>query len=149
MRARGIYQWNEHYPGLEQFERDFESGELYVKEENGETIGAVALSLEKDAVYKDVKWLTPDGKNLYVHRLCVHPEQQGRGIARELMDFAESHARDTGCLSARLDTFSRNPRNIRFYENRGYQRLEDVYFPKQSEHPFHCFELVLQSPTFG
>ncbi|MGM0391936.1 MAG: GNAT family N-acetyltransferase, partial [Bacteroidota bacterium] len=30
-----------------------------------------------------------------------------------------------------------------FYESRGYQKLGDIYFPKQSEHPFHCYELIL------
>jgi len=59
------------------------------------------------------------------------------------MNFAEKYARDNNFTSVRLDTFSQNKRNQKFYETRGYQRLGDIYFPKQSKHPFHCYELKL------
>ena len=59
------------------------------------------------------------------------------------MNFAENHARKHNFESVRLDTFSKNKRNQKFYESRGYKRLGDIYFPKQSEAPFHCYELVL------
>jgi ribosomal protein S18 acetylase RimI-like enzyme len=97
----------------------------------------------KDALYDIIDWQTPDGNNLYIHRLAVHPEFQGRGIARQLMDYAEAYAQKEKCTAVRLDTFSKNPRNHRFYKARGYQQLGDVYFPKQSEAPFHCFEKIL------
>jgi len=28
-------------------------------------------------------------------------------------------------------------------ELRGYKKLEDIYFPKQSVYPFHCYERIL------
>ena len=96
-----------------------------------------------DEEYKEVAWLSPNSKNLYVHRLAVHPEHQGKGYAQQLMDFAENYARVNGFTSIRLDTFSRNKRNQRFYEARGYKKLEDIYFPEQSTYPFHCYELVV------
>jgi len=147
MRERGIQQWNEHYPPRAQFEEDHRNGILYVLDQNDYPIGSISLSMEKDEVYRDIKWLGAEALHLYPHRLCVEPDYQGRGFARMLMDFAEQFARDQGCASIRLDTFSQNPRNIAFYEKRGYTRLGDVYFPKQSEHPFHCFELLIASAT--
>jgi len=33
--------------------------------------------------------------------------------------------------------------NQKFYELRGYKKLGSIYFPKQSEHPFYCYEFVL------
>jgi ribosomal protein S18 acetylase RimI-like enzyme len=74
--------------------------------------------------------------------LAIKPSEQGKGYAQQLMDFAENHAKDQGFESVRLDTFSQNKRNQLFYEKRGYRRLEDIFYPKQSEHPFHCYELV-------
>jgi len=59
------------------------------------------------------------------------------------MHWAETYAKDKGYQSVRLDTFSQNKRNQKFYETRGYQKLGDIFFPKQSEHPFHCYELLL------
>lgn len=101
------------------------------------------ISEKIDDEYLAVKWLTESNRNLYIHRLAVNPENWGQGIARNLMDFAEDLARKGNFLSVRLDTFSQNLRNQKFYEARGYQRLEDIYFPKQSEYPFHCYELKL------
>jgi len=143
MQENGIFQWNEHYPSDAAFKKDVEREELYAVEENGKILGAIVISTFMDEEYVPIKWLTPNGKSTYIHRLCVHPEQQGKGLAQQLMDYAEGYSRDNGFLSVRLDTFSQNQRNQRFYEQRGYQKLGDIFFPKQSEHPFHCYELVL------
>jgi ribosomal protein S18 acetylase RimI-like enzyme len=60
-----------------------------------------------------------------------------------LISFAETYAISNEFNSIRLDTFSKNLRNQKFYELRGYKRLEEIKFPNQSEHPFYCYELVL------
>lgn len=146
LQEQGIYQWNARYPSGEAFRGDVERGELWVLEEGNELIGTIVLSALMDSEYQDVQWLTPSGNNRYVHRLAVHPRLQGRGYARQLMDFAEGKATGEGAISIRLDTFSQNLRNQRFYEARGYQRLGSVYFPHQSPHPFYCYELPLSSP---
>jgi ribosomal protein S18 acetylase RimI-like enzyme len=116
--------------------------ELYVLEKEGEVRGAVVISTQMDDFYRVINWLTPSSKNGYLHRLCVHPESQGKGYARKLLDFAEDQLKKQGCLSVRLDTFSKNHRNQRLYEARGYKKLGDVYFSNKSEYPFHCYELV-------
>lgn len=143
MISNNIHQWNALYPSREAFENDIERGELYVMESQEELLGCITISSFKDAEYDDIDWLTDDGKNFYIHRLAVHPRYQGQGLARSLMDFAEALAQSEQVVSIRLDTFSQNKRNQQFYEARGYQRLGDIFFPKQSTFPFHCYELVL------
>nr|WP_316931595.1 hypothetical protein [Flavimarina sp. Hel_I_48] len=59
------------------------------------------------------------------------------------MFFAENLAKEGNFQSVRLDTFSQNERNQKFYEKRGYQKLGAIYFLKQSKHPFYCYELPL------
>ena len=34
----------------------------------------------------------------------------------------------------------KNIKNQKFYEIRGFKRLGNIYFPKQSEFPFYCYE---------
>ena len=143
MIAKGIYQWNEHYPNVSAFENDVERNELYVLELNGEVKGTIVISTLMDKEYIPIEWLTRSENNIYIHRLAIHPNLQGKGYAQQLMEFAEQHAIDNNYSSIRLDTFSQNKRNQKFYELRGYKRLGDIYFPKQSEFPFHCYELVL------
>ncbi|WP_299519697.1 GNAT family N-acetyltransferase [Winogradskyella sp.] len=143
MIAKGIYQWNEHYPNALAFENDVNRNELYVLDINGQVKGTIVMSTFMDEDYFPVEWLTKSENNIYIHRLAIHPELQGQGYAQQLMDFAEQFAIDNNYSSIRLDTFSQNKRNQKFYELRGYKRLGDIYFPKQSEYPFHCYELVL------
>ncbi len=143
MIGNNIYQWNEDYPSKEAFLKDIERGELFVLEHNSLIQGCITISSLMDEEYAPVQWLTPNDNNLYIHRLAVLPELQGKGKARLLMDKAESKGRVEGYVSIRLDTFSKNERNQRFYEARGYEKLGPVYFPKQSIHPFYCYELVL------
>nr|WP_299345746.1 GNAT family N-acetyltransferase [Allomuricauda sp.] len=143
MKNNGIFQWNEHYPSKEAFIHDAERNELYVKTLEGKPIGAIVISTHMDEEYIPIHWLTSNGNSTYIHRVCVHPDYQGKGFAQEMMDFAEDFTKKNGFNSVRLDTFSQNKRNQQFYEQRGYQKLGDIFFPKQSTHPFHCYELVL------
>ncbi len=144
MISNGIYQWNDHYPSKEIFRKDIEEQVLYVWDDKNQIKGCIMFSPEKDKVYNSAKWLTADHKNLYIHRLAVHPKFQKKGIGNKLMDFAESIAKKLNFISIRLDTFSQNKSNNKFYESRGYEKLGDIFFRKQSEFPFHCYEKLVK-----
>lgn len=141
--SKNIFQWSEKYPSRNIFKDDVERNVLYVFKDKSYIIGCVALCSNKDLEYKDVKWLTEDNKNLYVHRLAVDPKFQKKGVGKSLMDFAENYAKTKGFKSIRLDTFSQNKRNNKFYKSRNYVQLDDVLFPTQSEFPFHCYEKII------
>ena len=143
MIGNGIFQWNEHYPDKASFINDIGNEELFVYCVSEKLVACISLCYKMDEIYKPVHWKTINKNNLYVHRLAVHPDFQKKGIGTSLMDFAENYARLNKCVSVRLDTFSKNKRNLKFYESRGYQKLNGIYFPKQSEFPFYCYELIL------
>lgn len=143
MRSQGIFQWTDKYPSKNSFLNDLKREELYVLEEKNQIIGCIVISTFMDEVYRPVKWLTKNTSHIYIHRIAIHPENQGKGNAQKLMNYAEDYAREKAFVSVRLDTFSQNPRNMRFYETRGYERLETIQFPEQSEFPFYCYEKVL------
>jgi ribosomal protein S18 acetylase RimI-like enzyme len=140
---QGIFQWNEEYPKREDLLEDLELQELWKLENENSIIGLIVLTENEDAEYQDVKWLTKNHKNLYIHRLAIHPDFQGKGYAQKLMDFAEKYALDNSYNSIRLDTFSQNKRNQQFYEQRNYIKLESIYFPNQSAFPFYCYEKII------
>ena len=143
MIANGIFQWNAHYPDVAVLTKDVTDETVYVYLEEERIIGCVMFSMTMDDFYEEIPWLTPNTKQLYVHRLAVNPDHQGKGIARRLMDFGEKMASDLQCLSVRLDTFSQNPRNNRFYRARNYQQVGEVFFEQKSPHPFYCYEKIL------
>jgi len=143
LQQQNIFQWNEHYPSLEKLKKDIEKQELYVFEEENMIIAIIVLTPNMDEVYRNIDWLSKTDNNLYVHRLATHPEFWGKGYARKIMDFAEEFAKNKNFTSIRLDTFSKNIRNQKFYEARGYTKLGEVYFPHKNEYPFHCYEKLL------
>ena len=143
MIDQGIFQWNEHYPSKAVFENDLSRKELYTLKKGDEIQGVIVLTPIEDEEYKDIVWSGDKGKKLFIHRLAVHPKWQGKGCAQKLMEFAENFAKQEGYSWIRLDTFSQNKRNVRFYEKRGFTRLGSIYFPKQSIHAFYCYDLPL------
>ncbi|PDH47618.1 MAG: GNAT family N-acetyltransferase [Bacteroidetes bacterium MED-G13] len=142
MDSRKVFQWNQHYPDQQSFVNDINKNELYVYCIKGKVVGCVSICSYMDKVYSKVTWKTSGENSIYIHRLAVDPKHQQQGIGGKLMDFAENKSKLDGIESIRLDTFSQNKVNQNFYEQRGYVKLDDIYFPLQSGHPFHCYELL-------
>jgi len=143
MISKNIFQWNEHYPNIETFEKDVDNQTLYVIESDLVVIGCIVISDHMDDFYSKVKWITPNDKNVYLHRLAVHPDFQGKGHAKQLMNFSFDFAQKNNFISIRLDTFSGNPFNNIFYPKFGFKKLGKIYFRKQSDKPFYCFEKII------
>jgi GNAT superfamily N-acetyltransferase len=144
LRQAGIFQWDELYPNPELIEADIRYGSLYLAQESENCLGAVSLNEHQEAAYQQVNWHGSQPV-LVVHRLCVAPAYQGKGIAGRLMDFAEDLARRRGYASLRLDAYSGNPKAVRLYEGRDYRKAGQVYFPRRIL-PFFCFEKILTEP---
>lgn len=138
MRREGIQQWDEFYPTEALVAEDARNGTLFVAEDGGACVAAVCLDGNEPPEYAGVEW-SGGGPVLVVHRLCVDPSRQGRGVGGQLLDFAEELARSGGRRWVRLDAYSGNPRLIGMYERRGYRRAGRIHFPRR-ELPFYCFE---------
>ncbi|MGC6507342.1 MAG: GNAT family N-acetyltransferase [Myxococcota bacterium] len=154
MRANGIDQWDEHYPDRAVILNDLHTQTLFAYRKGTEILGIVVLNEAQDDEYADIGWSTNEtDRNIVIHRLAVRPDQQGKGIGRKLMDFAEQWAKDNHYDAIRLDTFSQNQRNQRFYANRGYTNLGPVFLKYKKNHPYYCYELLLakldDSSLFG
>ena len=134
----GIRQWDDTYPTRAVVESDIAKGTLYVLEEAGVTLACITLDPIQDPAYARLAWTMPEPA-LVVHRLCVDPTARGRGLAGELMSFAEKFAREHGYRSIRLDAFSANPHALALYRGRGYSDVGEVFFPRR-DLPFRCFE---------
>ncbi|MDX2361959.1 MAG: GNAT family N-acetyltransferase [Crocinitomicaceae bacterium] len=145
MRENGIDQWDENYPDRLSITNDLTGKTLFTYREGKVILGIVVLNEHQDEEYAEINWSTSESdRNIVVHRLAVHPDHQGKGIARKIMDFAEQFAREEEYDAIRLDTFSQNPRNQRFYTNRGYTDLGAVYLKYKKDHPYYCYELLIK-----
>lgn len=142
LRHRGIYQWDDIYPNLDMVVKDVSDHTLFVALRGNDCLGAVCLSEEQEDAYLELSWVGR-APVLVVHRLCVAPTQQGRGIASRIMDFAEGFAEKKGYTSVRLDVYTGNKMAITLYEKRGYMMAGQVFFPRR-ELPFYCMEKLLE-----
>lgn len=140
MRAAGIEQWDEVYPDAGVIERDIRAGTLAVMVEEGRVIACITVDRNMDPLWKDLDWDTAGDPAAVVHRLMVHPSQQGRGLAKQFMLHAETVARGMGCRSIRLDSFLQNPAAMALYPRLGYRRTGTATMRKG---PFAGFEKLL------
>ena len=112
MRSNGIDQWDEDYPDIDTLRRDIIDQNLFVMKKDDQVVGVIVLNENQDPEYDEMNWSTEGNSFLVVHRLAISPRFQGQGLARKMMDFAESYAMKNGYKAIRLDTFSQNLRKI-------------------------------------
>lgn len=130
MNLQGIPQWDEIYPDRDILSHDIIVGQLFVGRIQGKIVCAYVLNNDCDGEYHLGDWKYPMEYARIVHRLCVHPNYQRRGIARSTMLYIEQQARKLGARSIRLDAFTLNPHALRLYENLGYNRTGMVTWRK-------------------
>lgn len=121
LRAAGIDQWDEEYPSAERLAADLAAGSVFLLREAGECVGSIAIDESLDPLWSGLDW-SPAERPAAVHRLMIHPLQQGRGLAKKLILFAEAVARERGCDAIRLDAFSANPPSLALYDRLGFRR---------------------------
>ena len=144
MIYKGIFQWNDNYPARETFLKDIEDENLYVIFKKDKIIGCVSFCNKMDEFYEKVEWISDSKNNVYVHRLAITPIEQGNGYSKILMNYIEKESKIRNVDSIRLDTFSVNEKNNKLYEGLGYKKLGQIYFRKQSDYPFNCYEKLLR-----
>ena len=143
LRERGIFQWDDVYPTREDVEADIGAGRLYALTTGEHPQAIVTMDSIQEPEYATLSWMSPEPA-LVVHRLCVDPSAQGRGLGGQLMDYVEKHASRHRFASIRLDAYSGNPQALSLYRRRGYREVGQVLFPRRTL-PFCCFELNVGS----
>lgn len=139
MKVKGIDQWDDIYPDIEVISEDISEGNLYGYYEDG-IKGIIVLNEYQDEEYGVVAWELDDERPLLIHRLCIDPNYQGRGLAKAMIKFAENYAYKHNYKSIRLDSFTLNQKACSLYRGLGYKAVGTVYFRKGA---FYCFEKIL------
>ena len=134
MNQEGIPQWDDVYPNPAILDDDLANGELFVTElDDGTVAAAVVLNNvcndDCRADYEAAAWQGPSPYVL-VHRLCVSPHVQNKGVGRTTMLAVEAWARTNGYVAIRLDAFSHNPYALRMYDRLGYQKRGEATWRK-------------------
>jgi len=122
MEQQGIYQWDEIYPTRKDFLEDINKNTLYVAVEDSRIAAIYVINQECNEEYNECQWNNPDESACIIHRLCVLPDFQNKGIGSKVLTHIEEQIKNMGFSSVRLDVFSENPYAIRLYEKNGYEK---------------------------
>ncbi len=130
MKENGIEQWDELYPNKEVLEEDIQKEQMTLLVDENKIAAIYVLSEDCDEGYNDGKWKYPDSKFCVIHRLCVNPEYQNKGIAKKCVLNIENECRKNGYKTIRLDSFVENPFAAKLYEKLGYECVGKTKFRK-------------------
>jgi len=123
MNKNGIFQWDSVYPNKKLIETDIKKGQMYVGRSGNELVSAYVINVDCDVEYKNGNWKYPDAPYKIVHRLCVNPVFQNKGIAGQTMLHIQDTLKQQGIGVIRLDAFTKNPYALRLYEKLGYEKV--------------------------
>ena len=75
--------------------------------------------------------MMPEEDHLFLENVAVHPDEQGRGLGRRLLEFADAHARALGLHAVELYTNEARTENLACYPRLGFvevdRRTEDGF----------------------
>ena len=123
MNSKGIYQWDSIYPTRNTLEEDIKKKQLYIGIYEGTVVSTYVLNQEYDEQYANGAWKYPNSTYYVVHRLCVNPLFQNKGIGTLTMLHIENEVKKMGVDTIRLDAFTLNPYAVKMYEKLGYSKV--------------------------
>ena len=111
------------HPTEEGIRAYIDEGSMYVYQEGGEIIAAVALTMYQGEDYHAIQWSrqVADDEVAVIHILAVSPDRQGTGIGSEMIRDAIRLAQSRGMKAIRLDALASNTPAHKLYERLGFE----------------------------
>ena len=128
MNEQGIFQWDELYPDKTILREDIAKEQLRVGAVEGQIAVIYVLNQECDEAYQTGRWMHEKEPFYVIHRLCVNPAFQNRGVAGSTMLHVEQELLAMGITAIRLDVFSRNPYALKLYDSLGYTKVGEAHW---------------------
>jgi len=95
--------------------RSYPNYRIFVAKAEGKIIGTFALLIMDNLAHMGA----PSG---IVEDVVVHPDWQGKGIGKQMMQFAMNRCREMGCYKLALSSNLKREAAHRFYESLGFQK---------------------------
>jgi len=84
---------------------------IFVYEAGGRPVGYITTRIDAGS---KIGWIP---------NIAIHPEHQGKGIGKALMQAALDYLRQSGMLYARIETLEHNKRGRTFYPSVGFKEI--------------------------
>ena len=146
MAQYGRWVYGQH-PTDEGIKAYVDAGNMYYAGENGRITAAAAITWSQGEEYHPVRWQVDaaDDEVSVVHILCVAPDRQKSGYAKEVMGELIALSKEKGKKAVRLDALSCNLPAHRLYERIGFRRcgVQNWYAENTGRIDFFLYEFVL------
>jgi len=109
-------QWNEDSIKWNSLSKDYQINNFYIDYHNGVPAACIAITDLDSKYWSEI----PQGESLYIHKLAVKREFAGKGISKELINFAKKLSLKNGINSLRLDCNLQRNKLRMLYENEGF-----------------------------
>lgn len=141
----GHDHWSKYY-SKDAIGKKVKDHEVYLKYIGNRPVGTMTLADTPVEYYepKDMSsFAEPEADALYVSALAVLPEFQSKGIASELMTFAENRAKEMGLVYIRFDCRALYVDLVQFYRKRGYKVVGVLTDERDNYEPYFLMEKML------
>jgi predicted amidohydrolase/GNAT superfamily N-acetyltransferase len=117
LNKKGIEQWKEGWD-INDIKKKCKLGLFYVFYDKGNIIGC--YSIEKNA---NIEWIENKEKEYsYLSLLCLHPDYQGKGLGKVLLQSAFENSNKI----IFLDCWAGNNKLKKFYESNGFKYIKET-----------------------
>ena len=130
MDRNNIPQWDEVYPNVDVLREDMELEQLFVGRIEEDIAVVFVINDDYDDQYENGQWQHKTASFRILHRLCVSPRHQRKGVGALTLKYIEEILKKDNIESIRLDAFSKNPYALKMYENEGYKIVGEVHWRK-------------------
>lgn len=142
MNLEGNTQWDRMYPAREDFQQDIKDNSLYVYLWEDEVAAMICVNSVEPAEYSEIQW-RQESDALVIHRMAVSPIYRQKGIARELMNFADQLAKEQHKPYLKTDTYSLNPNMNYLFASHGYVKIGEMNF-KGRPFKFYVYDRIIE-----
>lgn len=119
--SKGIDQWRPESFSRQSIAEKIKLEEVYLAKQKQRPIGTITLQWS-DKFF----WVDDDTDAGYVHKLAIKPSYTGKGLGRQLLEWAERATKAAGKNCLRLDCMFENPRIRQYYEDAGFEYRGEV-----------------------
>ncbi|MDR1793975.1 MAG: GNAT family N-acetyltransferase [Erysipelotrichaceae bacterium] len=128
LKQLSIPQWQDSYPGKEDFLKDIDEGSLYVLKKAGEVIGVAALVIGVEEAYEHPLkgGFTVSKPYATIHRITVKNQQRHNGSAVYFGEKLIEIAKEKDAKGICVDTHADNVRMQKYVRKLGFVKVAVV-----------------------
>lgn len=144
LKNQSINQWQNGYPNKESIIEDIQNGYSYVMEVDEVVIGTMAIVLDGEPTYEHIyegAWKTDGTSYITLHRVAVHNDWKGKGIARTMIGNVVTMYRNCDVKSIRIDTQRENISMQSMIKKYGFEYCGIIYLEDGAERLAYEYKL--------